>query len=418
MHPRDLSRCVVGILALALVASSAAEGTGTPEAPIGPQRRVFIDLVVEGSDGQLVSSLTREDFDVYDNGRLMQLVDFKPGAPRPRPPAAGQQSSSDSDTGQFRRFVLFVDLLNSNGASIESAKPELMRFVRDLMDPRDEMLIAVVTADSRLVVTQEFTRSRAALTAALAKLEGRPVLDGATSPTVDKQAAARELHAGKSFFLDGLASLVEHLDRVGTPDERKIVLFLSPDLYLAPRDAEPVFLRAESTNHRLSRSRVTLYGLSTSTIGGKRDPAAVAFPPTELETSESDRAARLRDHGSYTKTPGGQPKGEVAQPGSLSDMTSRWYSDAERRSNRRPRARWRRTEPKKVALLERLAHRFGGSCNLELSQLADSLRRIDEETRLGYQLAYERPRDSVYHSILVYCDRQDVWLRCRTGYRD
>jgi VWFA-related protein len=88
---------------------------------------VKIDVVVKDADGKLVPDLKKEDFEIYEDGVLQEIIGFKP-------------------IKQPLRLVLLFDTSPSMGFSLPVIKDESVKFVQS-MDQLDEIIVASFSSD-------------------------------------------------------------------------------------------------------------------------------------------------------------------------------------------------------------------------------------------------------------------------------
>lgn len=132
---------------------------------------IEVPVTVVDRGGTPVHNLTREDFEVFDDGKRVPIEYFEvvdmakvtavdePNAPLP--PVA------------TRHFVLMFDLANSSPGTIERATEAAKDFVNEQMAARDVAAVAVFTATSGPKMLTSFTRNRNLLANAIETL-GNP----------------------------------------------------------------------------------------------------------------------------------------------------------------------------------------------------------------------------------------------------
>jgi VWFA-related protein len=152
-------------------------------------RVVNVDVMVTDRNGKPVTGLTKDDFDLFEGGKKLEITNFArmngmvqtatlaaqpPATPRP---AAAAAPTSDQDV-RARRVVLFIDnstLQPGNRAKVlRSAKDFLSRAVRGT----DQVMI--VTWNPGLRVDVPFTNDIAAAGAALDQMVAAASLGGAS----------------------------------------------------------------------------------------------------------------------------------------------------------------------------------------------------------------------------------------------
>jgi Ca-activated chloride channel family protein len=129
-----------------------------------------VDVVVTDRSGKPIHGLTRDDFEVYENGKLQPLTNFyemrdatavdavaaaETIAPAEAPPAELQR----------RRLVVFVDQESVDARRRQAAFASLQKTIGKLLRPDDEAMVVSFYRDRRVVT--ELTSDRAAIDKAL-----------------------------------------------------------------------------------------------------------------------------------------------------------------------------------------------------------------------------------------------------------
>ena len=140
---------------------------------------VDVDVVVTDEMGQFVTGLTRDDFDVFEDGKPQKVetfavVDLPVEKPREfavegRPVVPDIQTNRRPFDGRVYVFVL--DDLDVSALRSAQVRDEARRFVKEYMGAND--LGAVVYTSGRSDAAQEFTTNRELLIQAIDKFQGR-----------------------------------------------------------------------------------------------------------------------------------------------------------------------------------------------------------------------------------------------------
>jgi VWFA-related protein len=140
---------------------------------------VEVHAIVTDEKGAFVSGLSRDDFEVYEDGRLQaptvfSLVDVP--IERPFTPAnatAPIESDVRATTRNFdgRVYILLLDDLNTNVTRTNNVRDVAKKFVAEYLGTND--MAAVVFTSGRQESGQELTSSRRLLMAAVDRFQGQ-----------------------------------------------------------------------------------------------------------------------------------------------------------------------------------------------------------------------------------------------------
>ena len=171
MH-RTLSNAVAFVLVLA-GARPAMPQNGIPTFGDAVEVSVVNLSVYVTRDGMPVTDLARDDFEVFENGRKVELTNFYVFQPSPQLSAAepageippGPSVVPEADPPKSRPsqplfVVAYVDNMNLRPHTRKMVVERLGTFVEEQLAPEDQVM--VVTADYRLRIRQEFSRDRQA----------------------------------------------------------------------------------------------------------------------------------------------------------------------------------------------------------------------------------------------------------------
>lgn len=166
----------IALLACALIyqpaAASAQQSSGAQDDEQDEVIRLNTDLVqlravVTDRKGQLVDNLTKDDFEVLENGQPQAISFFSVERVAGNGTAQAQEGRPSPRT-TARTIVLFVDTLHMSAPTLFRTKGYLRRFVDRSMTDRD--LVAIVDTSGKLGFLQQFTSDRKMLRYAIDKL--------------------------------------------------------------------------------------------------------------------------------------------------------------------------------------------------------------------------------------------------------
>ncbi|HSK78705.1 MAG TPA: VWA domain-containing protein [Thermoanaerobaculia bacterium] len=180
--PKGTGASVLGILAVLAVLSStplaAQQAPGFGE--VVEVNVVNIDAYVTDKAGKPVAGLGKADFEVFEDGKRVEITNFEvvdrsPGAPAtdspgaPAPQTAGEAAAVPAAEAGLH-LVVYVDNFNIRHGNRERAIQQLREFLTRQLVPGDKVMIASNDLGG-MNVQLPFSSDSAALSAALGRLE-------------------------------------------------------------------------------------------------------------------------------------------------------------------------------------------------------------------------------------------------------
>lgn len=200
---------------------------------------VQVRVVVRDRSGKPVENLHREDFEIYDQGKLQAITSFDVDTPesrRERAEAALQTQASaapspeDAKVSIPERFVaLTFDDVHLAGDDAARVRVAASKFLQGLL-PSDRV---AVYCTSGQCTPQEFTADTRLLNKAIAGILPHPLLEpatGASAPQVSygPPIAASSFGAAADFSSILYAHLAEILRRLAAMPGQRVLLLVSP----------------------------------------------------------------------------------------------------------------------------------------------------------------------------------------------
>jgi VWFA-related protein len=254
---------------------------------------VQVDATVFDKAGQFVSDLTKDDFEILEDGRKqtvdrLEVVNV-PFEPRSLPALlTGRPIEPDVFTNEVvpgRLYLIVMDDLHVNPARSLAARRIARMFIEENLAPNDVAAVVVTSGNRR--TAQEFTSNRRLLLEAVDKFQGRKVVSpGLASLAVTgtpEEGGAGIADPQRMFnartWLDVLASLASFAGTI--QDRRKSIVMISegPDLNIAASEITPMYA---PMNNRLSQGETG------------EDPMK-AEPPSGFPLARRELRDRLRD---------------------------------------------------------------------------------------------------------------------------
>ena len=412
---------LVSILALSPVAGAQDATTPGPGDP-GEEglfvesidvNVVNVEVFVTDRRGNRVTDLTADDFEVYEDGRRVEITNFyavKDGRPtEPATPDSDQQPpATRSPLPELAlpeehqlHLVIYFDNLFLRPFNRNKLIDHVRSFVNERARPDDRVMLA--SFDRSLHVRHPFTTNHRAVLDEMEKLrkttgfgvqqrtERRDVLrriDGSRSASEalsHVEFYAESLQHDLNQSLEALREVVSSL--AGLPG-RKALLYVSDGIPMSP--AQDLFFLIDQQYK----------GNTTAPLVGTRYRARRKFDELAAQANANRvsfytvEAAGLTTHESLSAE-FGQRETSIVEADVMRDIN--------------------REEP-----LVRMAEKTGGLFALNTNNFDDAFERIGEDFGNYYSLGYS-PVHSVagrYHEIEVRVRRKGLTVRHRAGYRD
>lgn len=401
--------------ALLLAVPLLAQGTPPDLQPFNEAidvKVVNVEVYVTDRDGRRVQGLGRDDFELFEDGKRVEIVNFsevseraeaspaqaeasappaQPAEPEPAPPAARDRL----------HLLVYVDNFNLTPFSRNRVLRELRSFLDETVRPDDRVML--VTHDEGLQVRLPFTEGKAALLAELPKLEklgARGALNDhharQTRAFIQETGCDDEvkrdmvLQTARSYAqtsynnvavsLNALQGLIESLSGI---EGRKAVLYVSNGLSFRP--GEDIYMLVDAICGQQPAFSVEDVATRLRALTTTANAARVTFYSLEAAGLRSSTSASAETQfNSYT-----------------AEMDFMKNADVQ-------------------DVIFNLATETGGRAVLNAPSLARDLARIASDLRSYYSLGYTPAHqgDGRTHRIEVKVKRDGVRAHHRTTYRD
>jgi VWFA-related protein len=386
--------CLVALLPLLLGAPAFAQEVVAEETftDVIEVSLVNLEVVVTDRKGKSISGLKREDFEVTEDGKPVEITNFYAETGEAASGAKAEPRSID----QRLSLVLFVDDYNTEQESRNAILDGVGEFLGSSLEPGDQVM--VVRFGRSLELRKPFTTDLAEVKSELevirkqaSNLASREssrdhqiqvVADalaiggwGATAEARIREYAEVET-SYVSASLDALETVVGWLG--GLPG-RKAILYVSDGLPAVP--GEDLFIWAEAYSGFKSGQRIS--GMN-----------AGSYDASELFRRVTSKASRNR---------------VAIYP--IEAMGARWV-----RGTRLQEARIQNRQNG----LRFLAEETGGRTMFNVSQAAAALGTMASDLSSYYSIGYrpQRPADDREHKVEVKVKRKGLTARYRRWYQD
>jgi VWFA-related protein len=408
MRNRLLARVVVGVGLLTAAVAAQAPQTTTPPIFRSEVESVEVDAIVTDRDGKFVRTLTKDDFEVYQDGKrqpiaLVSLIEH----PVPAPLAAAPNIPADPDVAtnananEGRIYVLVLDGLHISAENRQRAVSAARQFAEQYLGETDMM--AVLHIGGTAPYSQDITRSRARLLASIDRFkagnmmpsESRSITetseatrittqnDDGTSTTASLLVADLYESERSQAAISTLNALREISTRLGSVRGRRKSLIFISEGFISPQgqnsDPNDALAQLDAARRRVLADSI------------------------EIALQDATRAATLNDVTIYTV----DPRGLMANGGRGDILTS-----DETRLQALEDAR-------SIQSMRDVAVLTGGTAIVNTNNLAGGLQRLVADNSSYYVLAFTPtplPRDGKMHKLEVKVRQKGLNVKSRRAY--
>jgi VWFA-related protein len=282
---------------------------------------VEVDAVVTDEQGNFVANLTKDDFQVFEDGRPQTVSTFAvvniPVEQGDRPLFADEPIEPDVETNERpfdgRIYVMILDDLHVAATRTQNVKNNARRFIERNFGAND--LMAVIHTGGRTSAAQEFTNNKRLLLDAVDKFMGRKLVSATLARNAESQRIAgtgienqRVFDPNEQERVYNAQGTMRVLREVGAwfgsvRGRKKAMLFFSEgidydvtDLIRAPdapvSSASTILQDIREAIQTTARSNVSIYGIDPRGLAvGNED----AIEVTGFDVDNDIRATGLTD---------------------------------------------------------------------------------------------------------------------------
>ncbi len=393
-----MSRVVIGLLAIALVAAPASAQEAPAESPAtftAGVDFVLVDVIVSDVDGP-VADLTVDEFEIVEDGEVQAIEVFRvvsvdgtaqAGTGPALPIRSAEDERREAGRDDVRVLVFFLDDYHTQFSNAAIARRALVEFIRSSVGPND--LLAVMGPLTPLEAVR-LTRDHDAVIRQIEGFEGRRFRYEPLNAYEESYMyySAQIIEALRNqVVISALRGLATHLGSVR--EGRKAIVYVGEGMSATL----PPGIRNERAG-------------MDSGVGGL-DPSGVAF--SQAVFRETDLFDRMRDvHNDanrnntsiYTVDPQGLGGGTLlADTRMNAGAAQRYFTNAR-------------------VLLRTMAEETDGRAIVNRNDLAEGLAQVLRDSSVYYLLGYTSPAepDGEFHEIELRVMRPGVRVRARRGY--
>ncbi|HSW40436.1 MAG TPA: VWA domain-containing protein [Acidobacteriota bacterium] len=354
---------------------------------------VVVDAVVRDRRGNLIESLGREDFRVYEDNVLQEIVTFSAekvpvgppaetvmpenGEPRVFSPVVNlglepERGGREERLAGKRLIILFFDLSSLDAETLIRSMDAAGEFLSSQTGPQD--LVAIATYSSTLSLVQDLTNDRDLLLGALRAMGADGSIDSGTEITSDS-AASEDVFIPDSiqfdiFNTDRRLSALETLAKMYREfPERKSLIYFSGGVTTTGVENNA---QIRSTVDSANRANMSIY-----TVDGR---GLIALPPGGDASQGMRGSAMLRG-------------------ASMARQRSDLFASQE--------------------TLVSIANDTGGKSFSDINDLGMAMKQVLEDTAVYYVLGYvsaNRNKDGRFRRIRVELVPSGLRVEHRRGY--
>ncbi|MQA30468.1 MAG: VWA domain-containing protein [Luteitalea sp.] len=370
---------------------------------------VEVDALVLDEQGNFVRDLTKDDFQVFEDGKAQTISTFAlvdiPVEQAERPLFASRPIEPDVESNERpfdgRVYVLVLDDLHTDALRSQRVKAAARLFIERSLGEND--LMAVLFTAGRSQDAQEFTNSKRLLLAAVDKFMGRKLVSSTLARNDEyfrsPNRGGRISDPYEQERVYNAQSMLSQLKQVaewfgGVRGRRKTMMLISEGIdydlsdvirrWDAPASgASGIMDDIRETIAATARSNVSIYAIDPRGLSGGEDNITVGGFANSDAPGTSDSGASVA------------PPGDIGMSSLMSEL--RMSQDS----------------------LRQLADESGGFAVVNANDFRGAFDRVVRDNSSYYVLAYYPPttkRDGKFHRIEVKVNRPGLRVRSRRGY--
>ena len=365
---------------------------------------VRVDVIVSDRKGVPVADLTRNDFEVMEDGKPQTIEQFRlikvTGNPEPgEAPARQIRSTYDEETeaarDDVRLFAIFFDDYHTRVGSALAVKEPLTRFIQTQLGAND--LVALMYPLTP-VDAISITRNHNSVVSAIQKFEGRKFRYDPRNQFEERYAqypteVVEQIR--NQVVMTALRGLVTRLGSLR--EGRKAIIFVS--------EGFTTMLPPQMRNQNAQLPGVG-NPRARDPFAGENDPredTAMAFSTADLLSQMRDvwDAANRNNAAIYSLDPRGLAGAEFGIDENISLTTDTKFLQASQDS------------------LRTLSSETDGRAIVNRNDLAKGLEQMVRDSSAYYLIGYnssQAPDDGKFHEIKVRVKRPGIDVRARKGY--
>lgn len=446
-----MKKTMTAVIVLALFTAFAVPRRAPAQSPAQSESvklratEVFVDAVVFDKRNHLIIDLTRDDFEVFEDGAQQEITSFRVfhgGVTKPTTtPARSEQAGNPQSIGSEETPAaprepgnLLIVLLDYSTTQFEHQKlvrEASIKYVEQKLQPND--LMAVFSLGASLRPLTDFTNDKAKLMAALQKTD--PTGSGLAA---DRATLSATIATGQSDQVQSAASSVPSATPSG-PGAAAQGAALGNQLagmqaaLMAQQIAEMDYIMRSAMDQRQSRNVLTAIraiAMGVKGIKGRKtlllfSEGFVVGPTIEQEMQTTVSLANRSQVAIYCIDAKGletkELSGSLVQHDELTSTVSVSSEEKKRAiGGETVFDRARKVGPDlQESPLRHVANETGGFFIRNTNDLSTGLDRIDQEMRTYYLISY-RPKneklDGQFRQIRVGLKKAGMTVRARTGY--
>ena len=252
----NLARKVTELLCSLLILTAAmAGGDDKSQAGVTFTSRtelVLVPVVVQDKSGEPVAGLTKDDFELQENGKSKPISTFEEvktltkRPSRPAPLRGIYTNELNNDSTPKRMTIFALDLVNTPFLDQSYARQQLIKFLAKRVDSQEPIALVVIKRNG-ISVLHDFTSDPAVLVAALKKVSGE--IPGVQGVGVGEETSASALE-GNAVNVAAEAVAHENPGLAEVLGLNSFVNALGPeDAFVMLAEREAIMVTLESFQH-------------------------------------------------------------------------------------------------------------------------------------------------------------------------
>ncbi|MEW6455084.1 MAG: VWA domain-containing protein [Acidobacteriota bacterium] len=424
LYRRGISYYHLGLIEKAILDLKRSAGLGHHPAkkflkekikPIDHEVRVelvLIEVFVSDKKGNFIEDLTKDDFEVYEDGKKVKIHYFnvvKPAKELIEIKKSETIEEAKEPSAREKRLIILFDNINNNPLFLLRSLPEIEKMLKTLLEKTKEISIMELNPEYGVRIIQPFSSERSSILTQISEFKGdlwkeiEKQTSERTMKEIEKDAKLsieNRFMSSHHFFTESV--ILERSLAIRRRLERSFSAFLTAINYIRGFDGIKIVLLI--SDGFSVRSRIVKLFDPFEIFDGKKyfDSREVFDRFLKLINEENITFYTLSPKGleltlDYGELPWGPGASQIFWKDEIQQWTGELYT------------------------IEKIAEETGGLYLRDKKKYEEFVKYLERDLTHFYEIAYKplrEEKDGKFHKVKIKVKRPDLIVRYKKGYMD